>query len=141
MKNTDATSAAPARLRRRLASALLVFSVFVGTMATTATPASAASYVFGCFRMADGSGFAGLPVQLEARIYGVWTPVAYQTLGANSCIGWPIPAELSAYRWRIAVNTWYANAKWFGTSRLEALPGNLVAHLGTSPITCIGCAY
>lgn len=134
------------RLRRSFTSSLVAMAMFVGTIAITERPAHAASYVFGCFRAANGGIFNGYPVQLWGLVGNQWHFVTSTTLGytplGNSCAGFPIPTGFGrTVRYKLEVNFWVGNARFFGRSPLDALPGDLAAHLGTGVVNCIGCAY
>ena len=68
MKNALSMSG---RLRQRIASALLVLGVVVGALASTATPAHAATFVIGCFQRPSLDP-ATWTVRVDLR---VWNPV------------------------------------------------------------------
>jgi hypothetical protein len=98
MKNTQSAAATPGRLRRRLNRALLVLGLSVGAIATTATPAQAASAVISCFTPAYGNFLArSIPVQLRAWNGSSWVPILYATLDNNGCAGWSVPAVYHNY--------------------------------------------
>jgi hypothetical protein len=120
--------------------------MFVGTIAVTARPAHAASYVFGCFQMANGNILNGYPVELWGQFDNQWYRLASTTLGytpyGNSCAGFPIPTGLGrTVRLTLIVNFSAGGARFSGRTRWDALPGDQAAHLGTGLVTCVGCAY
>jgi hypothetical protein len=146
MNQTTYAPATTGRPRRRFTSALLALAVLVGTITVTARPAHAASYVFGCFRMANGGILNGYPVELRALVDNQWLYVTSTTLGntpyGNSCAGFPIPTGYArSLRFALMVNFTAGGARFAGRSYFDALPGDLVAHVGTGTVTCFGCAY
>ena len=142
LKNTLSTYVTPRRIRRRLTSALLALVLIGGILATTATPANAASLVKGCFRSnLAGMNVVGIPVQLQAFYQGRWYTIATTNLGVNGCVAWSIPPSHRGYWLQMVVNHRVNPAYWVGSSPLWALPGDGIAELGTGVVTCYGCGY
>ena len=94
MKNALSTSG---RLRQRIASALLVLGVAVGALASTATPAHAASSIVACFSarrsirpntwcgwISDG----GIPVPIAYQNYFTTVIVDYRYTQNGTTIAW-----------------------------------------------------
>jgi hypothetical protein len=146
MKNTTFAPTTTGRLHQRFTSTLLALAMFVGTSAVTARPAYAASYVSGCFQMANGNILNGHPVELWGLVGNQWFRAATTTLGytpfGNSCAGFPIPTGFGrTVRWTLIVNFSAGGARFSGRTQWDALPGDQPAHLGTGLVTCYGCAY
>lgn len=140
-------------MNRSLASALLALSVFVGTLAVTATPAAAASQVSACFTYKGGS-IADVPATLEVWIpgYGWWRtgwsqPLwNFDTLGVlpASCTRFTLYGngfDFRTYAVRIVVSTPHMGYTWIGTPRTHATGGNGAVHLGSTPVACLGCVW
>ena len=146
MKNTQSASATS----RRLASALLVIGLTVGTIAATATPVEAASYVGGCFApYRSGMTVVAMPVKLQASANPYdsrypWIDLTSTTIFANGnggCVGWSIldPALRGFVYFRLVIDYPYYLGRYTAVSPLIALPGEGVAFLQTATIYCSTC--
>lgn len=126
-------------LRRRLVGALL--AVLVGlSIAGTAQPAHAASYVEGCFRSSTpGMGFAGSPVNLQYWNGSQWVNTWTGSLNSRGCVGVNISGNLRNYYTQLVVSQRVGSAYFYGATPYYALPGNLRASLGTGTVSCTGC--
>ena len=135
--NCPATRVLPGSLRRLLTRALVIVGLTVGTLATTATPADAASYVRGCFRYYTGtSNLGGTPVYLEAWTNYGWLIIATANLGptVTSCVHWNIAPDTQPYYLRMRVfyrQSSTAPLFYSVSTKPAAPPGNAPYDFGT----------
>lgn len=100
MKSTPSTRTERGRLRRLITRTLLTIGLTIGGIATTATPAEAANYVYGCFRSANGFDLWSMTAKLQYWTGSGWATAATSQLGPQgalvpgfSCVGWPVSTE------------------------------------------------
>ena len=142
MNTSPTTTVARGRFHRLLVGVLLALGLSVGSVATMAAPANAASYVEGCFRSNKaGMGVASLPVQLQAYWQGSWYTIASSTLPNSGCVAWNVGTANRGYYLRLLVNYRAHGAYWYGSSPYYANPGQGRANVQTGVITCYGCAF
>lgn len=150
MKNPQPASATSGQFRRRLARALVTVGLIVGTIASTAKPAEAASLVIGCFTPTQATVRAsGIPVWLQMWDGFKYVTVGYGVLsdfgmgGVAGCAYWSIPPALQYQTFKVKINDSimsYGKYYW-GETRPAALgPGTSTVQ---GPVTCVGalCAY
>ena len=161
LKNTQSVSPTPERRRRRLTRALLTISLTIGGIATTATPAEAANYVYGCFRSAEGYDMWGTTAKLQVWTGGSWATVATSQLGppgalvsGHNCVGWQVPTEYiftifvdhrlnpSSFPWwwgsPYGALAWGPWQSWYNFGIPFAVPGDHTWIL-FGEINCYGC--
>jgi hypothetical protein len=127
-------------MKRRSLPLLLVLSLFVAGILAAPAPASAASYVTGCFRYVKGGSIEGLTAQLQAQYLGNWYLISTHPLPLSGCVVWNLSATYQSYPMRIVVNDRAAGALWSGTAPGVAPPGNGRWNVGTGVVYCLGCA-
>jgi hypothetical protein len=85
---------------------LLVLGLSVGTIATTATPVEAASFVVTCYSPGYGNFLtSGLPVKLQAWTGSSYVTIDTATLNSSGCAAWVVPPAYRYYYLR-------ANIEW-----------------------------
>jgi hypothetical protein len=134
---------------RMLATLLLTFAVSAGTLLVTSAPASAASYVEGCFKSnRAGLNVQGLGVQAQAYWRGSWYTIWNGYLGAPIAYGSPLSCvQINTgtanynYPVRFVVSHRAGGATWTGVSPGTAPAGTGRWNVGTGVVTCFGCAY
>ncbi len=118
------------RTRRLAGAALLAVGLSAGSIAATAVPAEAASYVEGCFKNARaGINVQGLGVSAQAYWQGSWYTIWTGTLGAPiaygsplSCVQLNIGAGHQSYPVRFVVSHRAYGATWSGVTPLPRPP-------------------
>lgn len=143
MKTASLTHAATGRLRRRLISALSGFGVIVATMAGTATPADAASSLYGCFRTSTN----GYSVQYMQLLVEAWTGNSWARVGTTytnmpgGCAYLPVYGELRKYHLRFRAYMTEGHTIYYSHPNVfinYAYPGNQPADVGTGYVVCNG---
>ena len=133
MKNALSMSG---RLRQRLASALLVLGVVVGALASTATPAHAATAIYSCFQRPAGPDPLTWQVRVDLRVWNQVTK-AWQYAGqyawinisptAPTCTYFVVPPQYQNFNTTLIVDHWYtkngATLAFKGIAALPAPPG------------------
>ena len=132
MKNALSTLG---RLRQRIASALLVLGVAVGALASTATPAHAATSIVACFQRPtlDPTEYM---VRLDLRVWNAYQKVWQQTgqyiflritSAGPRCQLLPVPIAYQNYVTTVIVDYRYTQngttIAWYGWSGEYASPG------------------
>ena len=157
MKDTFSPPARPRSLRRRVTRALLAAAMFVMTMAFTARPAEAASWVKGCFQVKTGGLYynntftqQGLTTWLMYSADGVnWIPFTSTLLDQNGCAAWYVSGTLRSYELRIFVYSTggqggahgVVGATYSGWSPFKAPRGDRQYHLGSGYVSCDRCSW
>ena len=128
------------RVTRVMTALVLAIATTLGVGMATAAPASAASYVEGCFRSpTPGMGFAGMPVNLQYWTGSQWVNAWTGNLGSNSCTSVNIVGDLRYRYVQLAVSQRVGTAYFYGASPYYASPGTLRYSLGTGTVYCTGC--
>ncbi|MEO7275836.1 MAG: hypothetical protein ABIX28_14670 [Vicinamibacterales bacterium] len=141
MQTSHSTPVTTGRVRRRLIGALLAIAVSVGTIAGTATPAHAASSMYGCFRMVNGRTLPGLNVQVQFWTANTWLTLGTVATNATGCVYLPLNGDLRNQYVRFNVNTQLGGTYLYSAPNVfipYAYPGNLPANVGTAWVTCSG---
>jgi hypothetical protein len=134
MKTARPTSG---RLRHRIASALLVLGLAVGALASTATPAQAATSVIGCFQRPSLDP-ALWTVRVDLRVWNhvqnVWQQTGRYAFiqisnAGPTCVTLAVPAAYQNYYTTAIVDYTYTQSgttlAWYGWSGQYAAPGAL----------------
>jgi hypothetical protein len=118
-------------LRRMIATLALSLSVFGAVQIATPAPASAASYVTGCFKHAPSGAAFTYTVNLDYWANGRWNRTASQTAGVSGCVAWNISGSLRNYPLQMSVAWNVGRAYFYGTSPYYAPAGTARYSLGT----------
>ena len=161
MKRTPSTRTKPRRLRRLITGTLLTISLTIGGLVTTATPAEAANYVYGCFKTSGVYDLWGTTAKLQYWTGAGWATVASSPLGPKnalitgySCVGWQVPTQYyftifvdhrlnpSSFPWWWGAPStglaWTPQQGLYDAGIPYALPGDQTWIL-VGQVTCYGC--
>ncbi len=117
-------------LRRMIATLALSLSVFGAVQIANPAPASAASYVTGCFKHSNGVPF-NRTINLNYWANGRWNRVASQEGNYSGCVSWNISGWLQNYPVEMSVAYRAGTAYFYGESPYYAYAGSGRANLGT----------
>jgi hypothetical protein len=104
-------------------------------------PASAASYVTGCFKFASpyNGAYSNDHASLSLYSNGSWVAVASTTTDYNGCAAFNISGSWRNYPAKLTAMRRVGPAIFTGQTPLYAFGGNQRSDLGTGIVYCYGC--
>lgn len=129
------------RIRRGVVGGLTASLLAVAGLGVTAEPASAASYVTGCFKFASpyNGAYSNDHASLSLFSNGSWVAVASTTTDYNGCAAFNISGSWRNYPAKLTAMRRVGPAIFTGQTPLYAFGGSQRSDLGTGIVYCYGC--